>query len=436
MSCKSNAKELAGWGRSICKHAIISQPKTTDELTSCVQPPMTIVRGNGRSYGDSALSDCVIDMCMFDGMSSVTQDECITVGAGVTLDALLQHIVPKGYFLPVVPGTKFVTVGGAIAGDIHGKNHHHKGTFCQSVQEIKVWTPNKGVIRCSQRENKDWFNATCGGMGLTGLILEAKLTLEPILSSRILHRDIKAPDLSCLMKMFEEYHHCPYSVAWIDCMTRGKHMGRGIFMCGEFVGRKEVLMTHKKPFWNYPRIGFSPLNRLSISMFNHAYYHKHIKQDELAEVLYDAFFFPLDGIHNWNRMYGPKGFLQYQFVIPKDHKATLEKIMCLITESELSPFLAVLKLFGPANENYLSFPMEGWTLAVDFKIEDDLFPFLDKLDEIVCQSGGRVYLAKDQRLSREAFATMYPKLETFKEFLKTNDIKGWGSLQSTRLGLS
>ena len=400
-------KKITSWGKYPLIDADINAPSTSEELANEMQSG--IARGLGRSYGDSALSENIVvseqlnHFILFDEETGTLCCE-----AGVSLDEILINFVPKGWFLSVTPGTKFVTVGGAIASDVHGKNHHLEGSFSDHVTSITLIT-NEQEITCSREDNPDLFHATCGGMGLTGIITEATFKLKPITSAYINQKVVKAKNLETALALFEQYKDVTYSVAWIDCLSTGDNLGRSLLMLGEHADKGE-LTTHKDGLLNMPcDMPSFLLNKYTIQAFNSAYYNKQLKEEVNNTVHYDPFFYPLDGINNWNRMYGGNGFTQYQFVIPKvAGKEGLTEILAAIAESKQGSFLAVLKVFGEGNKNHLSFPMEGYTLALDFKLNDKLFALLDRLDIIVRKYKGRLYLTKDVRMSEEMFKAGSP----------------------------
>lgn len=392
--------------------------------------------GNGRSYGDSALNENII-YCKphnyfldFDENSGVLYCQ-----SGVLLSEILDTFVPRGWFLKVTPGTKLITVGGAIASDVHGKNHHIEGCFSSCVEEFRLMLPNGEVKVC--KKGDELFSATCGGMGLTGVVLDAKIVLEKIKSKNINQITIRSRNLKETFEAFEKYKDMPYSVAWIDCLAKGEDMGRSLLTVGEFADDGDLDYKEKRklniPF-NFP--SFS-LNTLTVKAFNWLYYNRVRKDESRQKVDIDSFFYPLDAINNWNRIYGKNGFTQYQFILPKEVSFEgLEEILKEIANSGKGSFLAVLKLYGKANENYLSFPIEGYSLALDFKIEKGLFELLDKLDLIVLKYGGRIYLTKDTRVSKETFEKGYPQIEKFRELRKAYGMdKKFSSLQSMRVAI-
>lgn len=406
-----------------------------------------IARGLGRCYGDSSLGDNVVStlrfnrMLAFDGQTGILSCE-----AGLSLGEILEVFVSRGWFLPVTPGTKFVTVGGAIASDVHGKNHHLAGSFSNHVLFMDVLLASGEIVRCSKKENADLFWATCGGMGLTGIIISASIGLIPITSAYIVQETVKARNLDEIMSLFEESVHWTYSVAWIDCLATGFSQGRSILMRGKHADKENLLsagqvktplLLPNKRTWNVPM--FFPnfaLNSLSVRTFNMAYFAKAPTEVFRSIIDYDQFFYPLDALHNWNRIYGRRGFTQYQFVLPKESsREGLQRILSGIATSGMGSFLAVLKLFGN-QDNLLSFPTEGYTLALDFPITDKLFPFLNGLDSILLDYGGRIYLTKDARMSADVFKKGYKKLDDFLALKKKFDsAKKFQSRQSNRLGI-
>lgn len=390
--------------------------------------------GNGRSYGDSALNENIIYckpysyFLAFDETNGVLHCQ-----SGVKLNEILETFVPKGWFLKVTPGTKLITVGGAIASDVHGKNHHIEGCFSQCVLEFTLMLPSGEIITCTK--NDELFKATCGGMGLTGVILDAKIELKKINSKYINQTTIKTKNLKETFEAFEKYSHMPYSVAWIDCLAKGDDIGKCLLMVGEFADDGKLDFKEKKKL-NIPFMFPSfALNTLSVKAFNWIYYKKAPNGESKQQVDIDTFFYPLDAIDNWNRIYGKNGFTQYQFILPKDKSFEgLQEILRTIENSGKGSFLAVLKLYGKANKNYLSFPMKGYSLALDFKIEKGLFEFLDILDNIVLKYDGRIYLTKDARVPKETFEKGYPMITNFRELRKKYAMnKKFNSLQSKRV---
>lgn len=418
-------KIISGWGRYPQQNCELERPERYADLRPTTDT--LIARGQGRSYGDASLNENgrVILTERIDRMLTLDVNlGILRAEAGVTLAEILPVIVKQGWFLPVTPGTKFVSLGGCIASDVHGKNHHHDGGFGDHVLGIELILADGSQKTCSATENADLFWATVGGMGLTGIISEVTLKLIPIQSVKMMVRQQPAKNLAHLFQLLQDPAlDDQYSVAWIDCLASGDELGRGIAMFGHHATSNEDTSAHplsSKPKrtrslpFNFPAW---VLNPLSISLFNKWYYNREAKKKTPFLSDYDSYFYPLDAIGHWNRMYGKRGFVQYQCVIP--NKSALEGITALLKElsaSRRSSFLAVLKRFGAEGKGMLSFPIPGYTLALDLPMRDKgLLSLLDKLDHIVLQHGGRVYLAKDARLAAESFKTMYPR---YTEWLK------------------
>jgi decaprenylphospho-beta-D-ribofuranose 2-oxidase len=378
-----------------------------------------IARGNGRCYGDSSLQSAVVSTLQlnkflyFDKVRGV-----LKVESGVLLSEILELTVPHGFFLPVTPGTKWITVGGAVASNIHGKNHHKEGAISNYIESFEIITDSGDLLNCSRVENIALFSETIGGMGLTGIITTVTIKLKAIETSFIKQKSIKAKNIDEIITLFEKYNHYTYSVAWIDCLKKGANMGRSILMLGEHATKNDlrdkksnILTLHSDKQINIP-IYFPnfTLNKFTISMFNDLFYNKQVVKEKCSIVHYDTFFYPLDMLNNWNRIYGKNGFTQYQFVIPFEKgREGLKRIMKEITESGCGSFLAVLKTFGKEDDfsSPLSFPKEGYTLALDFKISPKVFTLLDRLDKLVLLYNGRLYLTKDVRMSKDMFAKTY-----------------------------
>ncbi len=410
-------RNIANWGNYPKVEAEVSSPEFMAELCADFSGDETLLpRGNGRCYGDAALHSRVISMTgynkilAFDPGSGLLQCQ-----AGTLLSDILDFCVPKGFFIPVTPGTRFITVGGAIAADVHGKNHHVEGCFSHHLDHLLLLDEHGKTVRCSATENTGLFWETAGGMGLTGIILETGIYLKPIETAYIRQESIKAKNLDEIMELFERSMDWTYSVAWIDCLQKGKKQGRSILMRGEHAKRDELPARYRnRPFmpkkkankkvpFHLPRF---TLNKWSVKAFNFLYYHKQFQKQKNSITDYHAFFYPLDGILEWNRIYGKNGFTQYQFVLPPETgKEGLISILNTIRKSGQGSFLAVLKWFGKSHPQAVnSFPMQGYTLALDFKIHPQLPPLLRKLDGLVHQYGGRVYLAKDAFSDPKVFA--------------------------------
>jgi FAD/FMN-containing dehydrogenase len=419
--------------------AEVDRPVSIHHCVECIAAHHTLIaRGLGRSYGDSSLSTAMLDTCYLDHFLSFDADSgLVACSAGVTLDDILRIFVPKGWFLPVTPGTRYVTVGGAIAGDVHGKNHHVEGCFSDHVVGMELLLGNGERLMASPETNEDLFHATCGGMGLTGVIVSATIRLKPIRSSTIKQTTIKTPDLDTVLAAFEEHHTATYSVAWIDCLAKGKHLGRSLLMLGEHAEEGGLRVWKKKPVPVPVDLPGFLMNQLTVKTFNTLYYGRVRKMKQESEIPYTPFFYPLDALDQWNRLYGKGGFVQYQFVLPKSSGIQgLQRILERIANSGKASFLAVLKVFGAENRNHLSFPMEGYTLALDFKAEPTLFKLLEELDHLVVEYGGRINLTKDARMNADVFQAGYPRLQEFEAVREKYHARGkFCSLQSKRLGL-
>jgi len=414
---------LSGWGRYPVQTCALARPERYAELKP--DSETLIARGQGRSYGDASLNENgrvllterVNRLLEFDKAQGI-----LRVEAGVTLAEILDAIVPRGWFLPVTPGTKFVSLGGCVAADVHGKNHHHDGSFGDHVLALEMILADGSRNLCTPTENAELFHATVGGMGLTGIIGEVTLKLIPIKNDRMIVQHHRTANLEQLFQILQNPAvDDRYSVAWIDSMASGKNMGRGIAMFGHHAAAEELPADYKKsdqsnrsrsipvdlPAW--------VLNPLTIGAFNALYFQREGSKQQPFVSSHDAFFYPLDGIGHWNRLYGKRGFVQYQCVIPD--ATAFDGMQALLQElsgSRRPSFLAVLKRLGVQGKGLLSFPMAGYTLALDLPIRDEgLFALLDKLDMIVMQHGGRVYLAKDARLSAASFRAMYPQYEAW-----------------------
>jgi len=431
--------KLTGWGRYPCIETTGASFETTDQLAALLKKNGDLIAyGMGRSYGDSALNKRVVFSKRFNKIINFNPENgWLTCEGGISLEEILRIFMPRGWFLFTTPGTRLITVGGAIASDVHGKNHHTAGCFSECVESFTIMLADGEIRHCSRKENSNIFHATCGGMGLTGIILTAVIKLQKIKSAYIRETVKRCRNLEEIFACFEDHKQTTYSVAWIDCLVSGSHMGRSVFMGGEHAETGSLEVELKQPLtvpFDFPAFC---LNRYSTRIFNRFYYHARPSFVEKRLVSFDPFFYPLDGIRNWNRIYGRGGFTQYQLVLPKTASYDgLHVILNRIAKAGLGSFLAVLKLCGPQNDNHLSFPMEGYSLALDFKIEKKLFPFLDELDRIVLDYGGRLYLTKDVRMPKQVFRKGYPGWEAFAGLgEKMGMNQKFNSLQSKRLGV-
>ncbi len=380
--------------------------------------------GAGRSYGDVCLlrdgtllhARGMDHMLHFDPATGILRCE-----SGVLLSEILDFAVPLGFFLPVTPGTKYVTVGGAIANDIHGKNHHIAGTFGCHVLRFELVRSDGSRMICSHRENRDWFATTIGGMGLTGLITWAEVRLRPIVSRKMDYRGDKFVGIGEFIELSQKAANVEYTVSWIDCVSTGKNFARGIFMQGTHSEKPEPLHRSKEPKLVFPiDLPEWALNKHSIGLFNFAYYNKQRSKTVTSLMDYEPFFYPLDSVLKWNRMYGKKGLLQFQCVLPWDEdQRGITQILKAITGSGLASFLAVLKVCGDVpSPGFMSFPKPGITLALDFPIREEVsFDLLDRLANITLDHGGRMYPAKDATMTAAQYQAFYPQWQQFAAYV-------------------
>lgn len=398
-----------------------------------------IARGLGRSYGDAAQNGGGIVVRTPSGMELDTATGLLRTSAGTSLDEILRVIVPQGWFVPVTPGTRYVTVGGAIAADIHGKNHHVDGTFGAHVESLELLTADEQVRHLTPSaenpEDARLFWATVGGMGLTGVILSAVIKLLPITTSRISVDTVRTSDLDDLMaRMVAADATAHYSVAWVDSVARGSSFGRGVLTTGDHADLEQLPAAMREDPLGYdpsvlasapPWVPQGLLNRATVRGFNEMWFRKAPKQRDGEIQSIAAFFHPLDGVRGWNRIYGKGGFLQYQFAVPDAAGGLIGHALNELQRVGAPSFLTVLKRFGPENPGMLSFPTAGWTLALDVAAGvPGLAPTLDALDERVVAAGGRLYLAKDSRAAAHTIAAGYPRLQEFRDVKAAVDPQG------------
>lgn len=450
----THAELLSGWGNGSRSSAHVAQVGGHVELEQLVRKALgakasLLARGLGRSYGDAAqsaggfIADCTL---LNEVITTDFEHGTIRVGAGMSISRLLEIIVPEGWFVPVTPGTSLVTIGGAIAFDVHGKNHHQEGSFSAFVVAATLVSAT-GPIEISATENPEIFWATVGGMGLTGIVTEVTLALRRIETDLIAVDTDRTRDLDeCMDLLVGGDAGYRYSVAWVDCTASGARLGRSVLTRGDHAkigdlpsGSTGSAMTAPRG----PRVGVPvPLPRNLvlppvIRMFNEAYYRRAPVHRSAELQSFGSFFYPLDVARDWNRLYGPRGFTQYQFVVPFEANDVVRKAIEVLQGAKVSPALAVLKRFGAENAAPMSFPMPGWTLAMDIPLSRQaLGPVLDRLDDLVIEAGGRVYLAKDGRLRPELLAAMYPRLEQWRRTRSEVDQHGlFLSDLARRLGL-
>lgn len=381
--------------------------------------------GLGRSYGDSCLNDqhtLLLTRGLDRFLAFDRKNGLLRCESGVSLAEILALVVPHGWFLPVTPGTKFVTVGGAVANDVHGKNHHRAGSFGNQLRAFELLRSDGRRLRCAAEENADYFTATIGGLGLTGLITWVELQLKPIVSPLIEHEVIRFSGLAeffALSLQSAESHE--YTVAWIDCLASGNALGRGHFIRGNHATTGAPLRPSKPPWLTIPcNLPRRTLNPLTLHAFNRAYYWRQPRKSKHRRSHYDPFFYPLDAVNHWNRLYGRPGFFQYQCVVPfAEGPGPIQEILAAIAAARQGSFLAVLKTFGSIpSRGLLSFPRPGVTLALDFPNRGAAtLNLFTRLDALVGQAGGALYPAKDARMSPAIFRLSFPRLEQFIPFL-------------------
>jgi decaprenylphospho-beta-D-ribofuranose 2-oxidase len=418
-----------------------------------------IARGAGRSYGDAAQNGggVVLDMTVARGILELDAErEEVRVSAGTTFAELLLHLAARGLTLPVVPGTRHVTVGGAIASDVHGKNHPRDGSLARHLRSFTLCTPTRGPISVTAQGEPDLFNATAGGMGLTGVVLEATLRAVPMRTPMALADIDRTDNFEDALALMAAKDRHRYSIAWIDLLAEGSAFGRAVVTRSDEgpatserrPGQRAAVAQPRRrrvgaPFPTRPRVavpgGFPRglLRPATVRAFNALHWRSTPRRERGRMLTMSAQLFPLDALGDWNRLYGPGGLVQYQFALPRGREETLLEALHRLRERRLPMYLAVLKRFGPAGEGLLSFPLEGWTLAIDLPADaPGLYPALDEIDELIAGAGGRVYLAKDARLRPEMLAAMYPGVGRFKELRARVDPGGvLRSDMARRLGL-
>lgn len=438
---------LSGWGRYPVHEAKLSAPRDVAELAATLAEGPMIARGNGRAYGDSAVGrGTTVSLRHFNRMIAFDPEGGRLVAeAGVLLADVIRAFLPRGWFPPVTPGTKFVTLGGMVAADVHGKNHHRDGSFGAFVDWVDLMGADGNVIRCSRDENADLFDWTIGGMGLTGVILRVAFRLRRVESGWIRQRTIPAPNLDASLSALEGNDSATYSVAWIDCLAKGADLGRSLVMLGEHASVHDLPPDKRAaPFQTGGRrklsvpfdVPMGVLNGVTVRAFNALYYRSGLRKAGESLVDWDSYFYPLDAILGWNRIYGRRGFVQFQCVLPLDHSRTgLEALLRATADAGQGSFLAVLKLFGPQTSRF-SFPMAGYTLALDFPVSRRTEPLMQTLDRITLEHGGRFYLAKDARMSAATLGASDDRVKSFIEMREDDGRRlAFRSEQSERLCL-
>ncbi len=445
-------RKLEGWGRYPTASGLVMRPEKLSAVREAVTSERwtsVLARGLGRSYGDPAFNPegCTLFTERLDRLISFDpQSGWLRAEGGLSFRSILDLFLPRGWFLPVTPGTRHVTLAGALACDVHGKNHHRDGSLGRHAGRLRMLLASGEEVECSAKERPELFHATIGGMGLTGLILEAELRLVPIQTAMIRQQVMPAGDLDSLMALLEEHDtRVPYSVAWLDTVAQGRSLGRGVLLLGQHAQVSDLPVAHAR---NPLRRGAglracvpveAPgglLNPTTIRAFNSTYFNLQKRKAGESLIALEPYFYPLDLVDDWNRMYGRSGFVQYQFVVPASTaRSTLVGVLEACARKGLASFLSVLKRFGPGAGN-LSFPFEGYTLTLDFPVVPGLFEFLDELDRMVLEAGGRLYLAKDARMNPATFRAMYPEFPAWLEVKRQVDPHDrFRSAQSIRLGM-
>lgn len=440
-------EKIAGWGNYPSVESYITIPRSTNDLIKLLNEVTLIPRGLGRSYGDQAINENkLVAICtrLNYFFNWDEQNGILECGAGTSLEEIISVFAPAGWLPMICPGTKFVTIGGAIANDIHGKAHHIDGSFVNCVISFNILLADGTVMQASRTENSDLFWANFGGLGLLGVILSAKIQLRKIETTYFKQKSIVIKNLDHMLEALEEYdEQYNYSVAWIDALAKGKKLGSGVLTVGNAAKLSELpgklknnpLKIHSKQKLSVP-VYFPDfaLNGITVKLLNRVI--AFVQNSPKEFVHYEKFFFPLDAINNWNKGYGKRGFIQYQFVIPEENgKQNVAEILEMIAGSGCTPFLNVFKRMGEG-QGILSFPFKGYTLAIDFPVTKNLHAFTKKLDAKVLAAGGRLYLGKDAMLDEQMFKQMYPQ---HKEWLaikrKYDPINKFTSNISRRLGL-
>lgn len=431
---------VAGWGRYPIVDAVVQPARSAADIVAALSGGTVIARGLGRSYGDSSLGPRMVDVTGLDSFIAFDDETgLLTCQAGVSLSTIISTLLPRRWFLPVTPGTRFVTVGGAIASDVHGKNHHVSGSFADHVTSLTMMLADGSTLSASRTEHAALFHATCGGMGLTGVILSATIQMLAVESSKIDEQVIRTTNLDDTLTALQTHRDATYSVAWIDLVAAGSALGRSLVMLGEHAHDGDLSEEPSERLAPFPvDLPSGLLNRHTVRAFNAVYYRQVHPGVTHRRVTVEKFFYPLDKVGEWNRVYGRRGFLQYQFVIPFEGGVELLRdIVDRVSRAGLASPLAVLKTMGHANEGPLSFPAPGFTLALDLQVTDQAFALCDQVDRLVVEAGGRLYLTKDSRMSAETFRASYPRVEEFEAIRREYGASGvFVSAQSQRLGLA
>ncbi len=449
---RSATQRLAGWGRHPVEECTVYRPERRSDIRAIIEraPENDLTpRGLGRSYGDASLNStgAVVLSQRLDrilGFDAETAE--LHCEASVSLSDILERFLPQGFFFPVTPGTEFITIGGAIAADVHGKNHHGSGSMAAWLLDFRLLAADGQVLDCSRDSNPEVFWATVGGMGLTGMILDARIRLQPVATAHMRTEHEQLRDLDALLERTSETDSdSAYSVAWIDCLSRGRQLGRSVVLRANHADPEDLpaslrtvpLALAKR---RTPRVPFTlpnfVLSRPAMRAFNEVYFRSHPTRTFVSDCR--SYFYPLDSIRDWNRAYGRRGVLQYQCLFPTANaRSGLVQVLETLAHSGSGAFLSVLKSMGPASGGLLSFPYPGQTLALDLPFTGaGARKLVAQLDAIVLQHGGRVYLAKDACLSPESFRDMYPDADRFREIRdRVDPRRRFSSALARRVGL-
>ena len=427
-----NARTLTGWGRTAQATMEVGRPERPRDLSALLADTngtSVVVHGAGRSYGDAALNEggrAILTQRLSRMLSFDEKTGKLVCEAGVTFADLMRVFLPRGFCVPVTPGTAFATIGGAVATDVHGKNHDQVGSFGDHVLWIELLTANGRTVRVSPKARPALFAATIGGMGLTGIIVAVCFRMVRVPSASLQVWERRIADLDAFFAAFEEVRsEAEYSVGWIDALARGKQLGRGILETAAVAdadpARKPKDRQRRVPI-DLPGVALNPV---TVGAFNDRYYRRVPVEGRESVLPAERFFYPLDAVQDWNRIYGKQGFYQFQCVIPDDTaRDGIRRALEAISAARSASFLAVLKTLGGEGKGMLSFPMRGYTLALDFPRRNGIEALLDRLEGITLDHGGRVYLAKDAVLSAKGFDAMYPRSDVFREILAEVDPTG------------
>lgn len=431
---------IAGWGNNKIIRSDIFYPKNEQEIIEILKKLNNegiITRGLGRSYGDMSLYKNTLSLERYSKIFELDEKNGIlNCSSNLSIAEMLEKIVSKGWFLNVTPGSKYVTIGGAIANDVHGKNHHKDGSFSEYVKEMKIITPNGKINICSSKSENELFKATCGGAGLTGVIVSIKLKLLKIKSKNLNVEIFKTKSIDDTIQKFRELNENKYLVAWLDTINK-KNFGKAVIFSGDHSEDEDLNLKLKKNFILPSFIVSLFMNSFFVSLFNKLYFLKHRNNLKVKQDI-DTFFYPLDRVLNWNKFYGKKGFTQIQILIKDEdkYKEVLNKIFDFFKEKNIFSYLTTLKEYGQGNKNYLSFAEKGLSITLDIPLKNDFSNIYKEFENILVNQNVKIYLAKDSFMSKSFFNKSYDQIDKFINFKKKIDPSSkLRSIQSERLGL-